>query len=138
MPSVSAVSLSCGPAGSVRGSDPTIRALFRYDGTGREIVTTLKYRGGRRLVGPLGRALASLVTEVDAEVVTWVPASRSGRRERGFDQGRLLARSVARASGRRARCLLAAWAGAASDRSAGVRVGTAGLDSTRVVRAGVR
>jgi predicted amidophosphoribosyltransferase len=29
------------------------------------------------------------------DLVTWVPASRAGRRRRGFDQGRVLARAVA-------------------------------------------
>lgn len=32
-------------------------------------------------------------------VVTWVPASVAGRRQRGYDQGRLLARSVSRCTG---------------------------------------
>lgn len=32
-------------------------------------------------------------------VVTWVPASRAGRRERGYDQGQLLARAVGRRAG---------------------------------------
>ncbi|MBW3616226.1 MAG: hypothetical protein KY446_00535, partial [Proteobacteria bacterium] len=40
------------------------------------------------------------------EVVTWVPASPRGRRERGYDQGALLARGVARRLGRPALPLL--------------------------------
>jgi predicted amidophosphoribosyltransferase len=39
-------------------------------------------------------------------VVTWVPASPAHRRERGYDQGRLLAGRVARALGRPSRSLL--------------------------------
>ena len=42
----------------------------------------------------------------EADVVTWVPASPSRRRQRGFDQGELLARAVARRLRVRARPLL--------------------------------
>lgn len=87
-------------------TDPPSRALVRYEGVGRELVTTLKYRNGRRLVAPLGPLLADLAAGVDADVVTWVPASRTGRRRRGFDQSRLLARSMARSAGLRPRGLL--------------------------------
>ena len=86
-------------AGPLPQGDPPARALLGYEGVGRELVTCLKYRNGRPLVGPLGRLLAELAVDVDAEVVTWVPASRAGRRHRGFDQGRLLARATARSAG---------------------------------------
>jgi len=86
-------------AGPLPQGDPPARALLGYEGAGRELVTCLKYRNGRPLVGPLGRLLAELAGDVDAEVVTWVPASRAGRRHRGFDQGRLLARATARSAG---------------------------------------
>ena len=86
-------------AGPLSLDDPPARALLRYEGAGRELVTCLKYRNGRPLVRPLGRLLADLAGDVDAELVTWVPASPAGRRHRGFDQGRLLARAMARPAG---------------------------------------
>lgn len=84
-------------------------ALVRYEGGGRDLVTALKYRQGRHLVRPLGPLLADLAAGCRADLVTWVPASRTGRRERGFDQGRLLARSTARSLRLPARRLL--WRG---------------------------
>lgn len=84
------------PAGPLPPTDPPNRALVRYEGLGRELVTTVKYRNGRRLVGPLGALLADLAGDVPADAVTWVPASPAGRRERGYDQGRCLARAMAR------------------------------------------
>lgn len=94
------------PAGALPPGPLPLLALVRYEGVGRELVTTLKYRNGRRLVVPLGPLLASLVAACPADLVTWVPASRAGRRARGFDQGRLLARVTAQATALPARRLL--------------------------------
>jgi predicted amidophosphoribosyltransferase len=44
----------------------------------------------------LADAVAALVDRATVDVVTWVPTSAARRRERGFDQARLLARAVAR------------------------------------------
>jgi predicted amidophosphoribosyltransferase len=74
------------------------RSLFQYDDLGRSIVLAAKNSGRRDLWRPLGRALAAEVVE-PVDLVTWVPASRTHRQERGYDQGRLLARSVARRLG---------------------------------------
>ena len=79
---------------------PDRAALLSYDDLTRAIVLEAKNGGRRDLWRPLGRALAAVVpSDVvgDLRVVTWVPASRSRQQERGYDQGRLLARSVARA-----------------------------------------
>jgi len=78
------------------------RAAFLYDGVGRSFIAPLKYRGNRSLVPWLVRCLGELADEAAAasdrpfDVVTWVPASRPNRRRRGFDQGELLARRLAR------------------------------------------
>jgi len=70
-----------------------------FTGRARDVVLGLKYRNRRQV----GRHLAGLVvnqivehgdhTRVD--VVTWAPTSAARRRERGFDQGELLARHIA-------------------------------------------
>jgi predicted amidophosphoribosyltransferase len=76
-----------------------VPALFAYEGHGARIVQALKYRDGRRLVGPLAEHLASRWEDLgtaDAELVTWVPTSAARRRHRGFDQSELLARAVGR------------------------------------------
>ncbi|NNF54167.1 MAG: ComF family protein [Acidimicrobiales bacterium] len=63
-----------------------------------QIIHAVK-RGGRpdllqSLAIPLAFHLRPLVQS--SPVITWVPASPKGRRHRGFDQGRLLAKYVAR------------------------------------------
>ncbi|MDH3754009.1 MAG: phosphoribosyltransferase family protein [Acidimicrobiia bacterium] len=69
-------------------------ALYAYEGGAAALVTALKYRNARRIVPWLARELASLVGDVD--IVTWAPTTPRRRRERGFDQARLLAAAVGR------------------------------------------
>lgn len=88
---------------SIDGLDALV-AWCRYEGAGREAVLALKHRGRRDLCRWLADDLAALAPPV--EVVTWVPASPGGRRERGYDQGAVLARGVARRLGRPALPLL--------------------------------
>lgn len=72
-------------------------ALLAYAGAGRELVAGLKYRNRRAVLPGIAAAMASLVPEPPAlDVVTWVPTTPARRRRRGFDQGELLARAVAR------------------------------------------
>jgi len=59
-----------------------------------ELVRELKYGRATTVVTELAEAMASLAPIAD--VVTWVPASPARRRQRGFDQGELLARAIAR------------------------------------------
>jgi len=89
------------------------RALLSYEGVGRELVARLKYRNARASVGPLAGAMARLVDRAEVDVVTWAPTTAARRRERGFDQARLLARAVARRLGRPCRSLLTRWPGPA-------------------------
>lgn len=81
-------------------------ALLVYEGTGRELVARLKYRNARSAVPWLADGMASLVDPSQVDVVTWVPTTPSRRRQRGFDQGRLLARAVAARIHRPCRSLL--------------------------------
>lgn len=71
-------------------------ALVAYDGAGRELVARLKYRNARSVVPWLAGEMATLVACTDADLVSWVPTTTARRRQRGFDQGRLLALGVAR------------------------------------------
>ncbi len=74
-----------------------------YEGVGREIVARLKYRNARCVVPWLAMEMARLLEEpkgpaagAPADVVTWVPTTGAHRRDRGFDQARVLALAVAR------------------------------------------
>jgi predicted amidophosphoribosyltransferase len=71
------------------------RALLSYEGAGRELVARLKYRNARGALSRLAASLASLVDDIEVDALTWAPTSGARRRERGFDQAELLARSVA-------------------------------------------
>jgi predicted amidophosphoribosyltransferase len=74
-------------------------------------VARLKYRNARAVLPALADAMASLVDSGSVDVVTWAPTSAARRRQRGFDQARLLARAVARRLHRPCRSLLARDAG---------------------------
>jgi len=82
------------------------RALLAYEGAARKLVTGLKYRNDRAVLGWLAGGLAELVVPPAGAVVTWAPTSGRRRRQRGYDQAELLARAVARRWQRPCRALL--------------------------------
>ncbi|WP_208029215.1 ComF family protein [Rhabdothermincola sediminis] len=82
------------------------RALIAYEGTGRLLVTALKYRNHREVLDHIAGPLAMLADPSAVDVVTWAPTTGSRRRDRGFDQARLLAEEVAQALRRPCRRLL--------------------------------
>ena len=81
-------------------------APLSYTGTGRELVARLKYRNARAALPAVADAIAALVDPTCIDAITWAPTSAARRRERGFDQARLLARAVARRLHRPCRSLL--------------------------------
>src|SRR3954452_710111 len=106
-------------------------ALLLYDGAGRELVARLKYRNARSSVRWLGDAMAAVVDGASIDGVTWAPPTAARRRGRGFDQGELLARVVARRLRRPCRPMLRRGAGppqtgrsATARRSGRVALGT--------------
>jgi predicted amidophosphoribosyltransferase len=79
-----------------------VAALWSYDGAVKSMVLSAKNGGRVDVLRELGRRLAPLVSDsvstggvMAVPVITWVPACRSARRRRGYDQGRVLARAVA-------------------------------------------
>ncbi|MEP1125222.1 MAG: phosphoribosyltransferase family protein [Ilumatobacter sp.] len=85
-------------------------AAVPFTGRARSIVLGMKYRNrravGRHLAGLIVNRLVAQHAHHGIDVVTWAPTSARRRRERGFDQGELLARSVARQLGVPCRRLL--------------------------------
>jgi predicted amidophosphoribosyltransferase len=86
-------------------------ALLAYEGHAALAIRRLKYANHRDALGPFARALADLVVDATAgaeafQRVTWVPAARGHRRQRGYDQGALLGGAVARRLGLRCERLL--------------------------------
>jgi predicted amidophosphoribosyltransferase len=80
-------------------TDPLTRlvAVWPHQGAAAELVRELKYGRATAVVTDLVEAMAEVAPHTD--VVAWVPASRDRRRRRGFDQGELLARAIARRLG---------------------------------------
>ncbi|MCP3991656.1 MAG: ComF family protein [Actinomycetia bacterium] len=83
-------------------------ALGSYQAHSRRILLAAKNGGRFDLLRSLGADLADLadLRGTKAAVITWVPASRKMKRRRGYDQGQILARAMARRTGMSARCLL--------------------------------
>lgn len=81
-----------------------------FTGRARSVVLGLKYRNrravGRHLAGLVVNRLVEERAHVGLDVVTWAPTSTSRRRDRGFDQGEIVARTVARQLGLPCRRLL--------------------------------
>lgn len=73
-------------------------AVTAYAGTGRTLVTRLKFHNHRAIIPFAAEHLAAqmTMTHEPVDLVTWAPTGASRRRRRGFDQAELLARSVAR------------------------------------------
>lgn len=73
-------------------------AVWYYKEKARDAVLRLKFHGRTDLAAPLGRRLSMALLRDHPEgfdYVTWVPVSTLRRLRRGYDQGQLLARSVA-------------------------------------------
>ena len=81
---------------------PFVRAARSFcwigAGTGKDIVHALKYEGWKRTAQEIAERMARLSFPVDVTVersmIVAVPLSRERKRERGFNQGDLLARGL--------------------------------------------
>lgn len=80
-------------------------ALFAFEGIGSHLIKAIKYSNHRDALRWMSTGLAALVPP-GAGVVTWVPTTVGRRRTRGYDQGELIARLVARNLGVPCRPLL--------------------------------
>ena len=92
--SVTSLCPSC--AGSHAALD-SLLAVARFEGVGREAVHALKFHDRHAISGMMGRLMARAAEGVEADVVVPVPLHRRRLRERGYDQGAMLAQSAARA-----------------------------------------
>ncbi len=73
-----------------------------YQAQVREAVQRYKFAPAPAYGRPFGLLMAQCVQdrpEMAADLVTWAPLSRKRRRERGYDQGELLARAMAKRLG---------------------------------------
>jgi ComF family protein len=96
----------CGRCLESRPAFSLHRSCGAYAGTLKDVVLLFKYRRCAPLGGPLARfAEAALASEPrlweGADFLVPVPLHRARRRDRGFNQSRLLARGLAKARGTR-------------------------------------
>jgi predicted amidophosphoribosyltransferase len=97
-------------------------ALLAYDDAARPLLTGLKNRDRRAVVGWLAARLAASWRPPADAVLTWAPTGDARRRARGFDQAELLARALGRRWGLPVRPLLRRRPGPPQvGRSAGAR-----------------
>lgn len=83
-----------------RGEEFVIWAPFVYEGGCRENIHRMKFQGQKALAGPFGRVMAAAAEGSGPfDGVAWVPLSPAGKKKRGYDQSRLLAKSAAKALG---------------------------------------
>ncbi len=94
---------TCGCAGRLRHLD-RLRSVGAYEGRLESAVHRFKYRGWRRLAGPLASLMAAqlAVEGVPAALVLAVPLHERRRRQRGYNQAELLAAELRRRLGLRA------------------------------------
>jgi ComF family protein len=98
---------TCGMCGVPSGSNPCLRchtpsspirtvvAVAEFADDAREAVHALKYEGRHAISGMMGRLMASTARDIEAQAVVPLSLHASRRRERGYDQARLLAKAVA-------------------------------------------
>ena len=101
LPATSATCPACA-AGYGPKALGSLRAAAVYEGAARLGVLALKYKGQRRLAGPLGAILAQAVQGSGddlPDVIVPVPLHAARRHQRGYNQAELLARSCARRLG---------------------------------------
>jgi predicted amidophosphoribosyltransferase len=73
----------------------TARAAVGYDEAARRLVHAWKERGLRRLAAETAALVAERLPPPEADAVTFVPADRTRRRERGHNPAERLARELA-------------------------------------------
>lgn len=73
-------------------------SVYYYDELVRESLHRFKFQSMEQYATAYGRLIAMdiLSKELSFDVLTWVPISRKRRRERGYDQAKLLAEAVAK------------------------------------------
>ena len=74
-------------------------SALRYEGDAAEAIRRYKFRSCRAYADAFGSLVSERIyTELSGkyDLITWVPISSDRRRERGFDQSRLLAESAAK------------------------------------------
>jgi ComF family protein len=75
-----------------------VRSAFVYDGTARDVVLALKFRGLSAVTPVIARWMGDVLNDWAPPVASIVPVPLTGRRKRlrGFNQSEVIAKEVAR------------------------------------------
>ncbi len=75
--------------------------MAEYSGVMKKIYRAYKFGARKRLHVSLGRMAAERLrdTGLPCDLITWVPMNREKTRRRGYNQSKILARSIARRTG---------------------------------------
>lgn len=90
------------PTGDMKWGRPV--ALAEYNGVVKEAVHAFKYKNGRRLANQFAGLLMERFDAIvdEADLITFVPLRRAKERQRGYNQAELLAKALARRTGKNA------------------------------------
>jgi len=75
------------------------RALFEFEGTGKDIIHSFKYDRETRLAPMIAERIVERRWFTDLDMVTFVPLFGRKKIERGYDQAELIAKEISRLSG---------------------------------------
>ena len=72
------------------------RSPFRYEGEAMKLIRRLKFNGQKYLAKPMSKLMADTLERQNWDfcAVTYIPMNRSGLKNRGYNQARLLAEEI--------------------------------------------
>ena len=86
----------CGECGARTPSFDEARSVCRYEGHAMQLIRRLKFGGQKYLAKPMSKLMADTLAKQpwDFDAVTYVPMNKSGLKNRGYNQARLLAEEI--------------------------------------------
>lgn len=87
----------CSECGEMHLSFDEARSAVNYDDSAKSLIHRLKFGNAAYLAQPLSQFMLDvlLLSDWDADCITFVPIHKVSRRKRGYNQAELLARAVA-------------------------------------------
>ena len=86
----------CGECGKNNYAFDEARSPFRYEGEAMKLIRRLKFGGQKYLAKPMSKLMAETLLRQNwrFDAVTYIPMNRSGLKNRGYNQARLLAEEI--------------------------------------------
>ena len=86
----------CGECGKNSYAFDEARSPFRYEGEAMKLIRRLKFGGQKYLAKPMSKLMADTLLRQNwrFDAVAYIPMNRSGLKNRGYNQARLLAEEI--------------------------------------------